>query len=115
MSIFCFGVSHQTAAVDVRERFAIPASALAEALGRLKTMPGLAEGLILSTCNRTEFYVTGEFPDSQGFSRASIEISGPAMKRICSAYAVTTVFVTYFESLPVWNRWSLAKRKFLAR
>src|SRR5258707_1627746 len=67
MSIFCFGLSHQTAAVDVRERFAIPASAISEALARLKTMPGLAEVLILSTCNRTEFYVTGEFRDSQGF------------------------------------------------
>src|SRR6202163_840265 len=64
MSIFCFGLSHQTAAVDVRERFAIPESALPEALARLKSMPGLTEGLIVSTCNRTEFYVTGEFRDS---------------------------------------------------
>ena len=64
MSIFCFGLSHQTAAVDVRERFAIPESALPEALARLKRMPGLTEGLIVSTCNRTEFYVTGEFRDS---------------------------------------------------
>jgi glutamyl-tRNA reductase len=64
MSIFCFGLSHQTAAVDVRERFAIPESALPNALARLKIMPGLAEGLIISTCNRTEFYVTGEFRDS---------------------------------------------------
>jgi len=64
MSIFCFGLSHQTAAVDVRERFAIQEPALPEALVRLKTMPGLAEGLIVSTCNRTEFYVTGEFRDS---------------------------------------------------
>src|ERR1700726_3087244 len=64
MSIFCFGLSHQTAAVDVRERFAIPESALPQALARLKTVPGLTEGLIVSTCNRTEFYVTGEFRDS---------------------------------------------------
>jgi glutamyl-tRNA reductase len=64
MSIFWFGLSHQTAAVDVRERFAIPESALPEALARLKRMPGLTEGLIVSTCNRTEFYVTGEFRDS---------------------------------------------------
>ena len=64
MTIFCFGLSHQTAPVEVRERFAIPESALSEALARLKTMPGLTEGLILSTCNRTEFYVTGEFRDS---------------------------------------------------
>jgi glutamyl-tRNA reductase len=67
MSIFCFGLSHQTAAVDVRERFAIPESALPEALARLKRMPGLTEGLIVSTCNRTEFYVTGAFRDSSGF------------------------------------------------
>jgi hypothetical protein len=64
MSIFCFGLSHQTAAMDVRERFAIPESAQPEALARLKTMPGLTEGIIVSTCNRTEFYVTGELRDS---------------------------------------------------
>jgi glutamyl-tRNA reductase len=64
MSIFCFGLSHQTAGVNVRERFAIPQSALAEALARLKTVPGVTEGVIVSTCNRTEFYVTGEFADS---------------------------------------------------
>src|SRR3984957_50007 len=64
MSIYCFGLSHQTATVDVLERFAIPESALPEALARLKSMPGLTEGLIVSTCNRTEFYVTGEFQAS---------------------------------------------------
>jgi glutamyl-tRNA reductase len=64
MSIFCFGLSHQTAATAVRERFAIPESALPEALTRLKTMPGLTEGLIVSTCNRTEFYVTGELREA---------------------------------------------------
>jgi hypothetical protein len=43
MGIFCFGLSHQTAAVDVRERFVIPGSALPDALMRLKSMPGLDE------------------------------------------------------------------------
>jgi glutamyl-tRNA reductase len=64
MSIFCFGLSHRTAAVDVRERFAISQSALPTALAQLKTVPGVTEGVIVSTCNRTEFYVTGEFADS---------------------------------------------------
>src|SRR5258708_38600451 len=64
MSIYCLGLSDQTAAVEVRERFAIPESALPDALARLKTMSGLAEGFIVSTCNRTEFYVTGDFRDS---------------------------------------------------
>src|SRR6201987_2870091 len=64
MRIFCFGLSHETAAVDVRERFAIPLSALPEALAHLKTIPGVTEGVIVSTCNRTEFYVTGELADT---------------------------------------------------
>ena len=99
MNIFCFGLSHQTAAVEVRERFAIPESALPEALARLKRMVGLTEGLIVSTCNRTEFYVTGEFRGSSApaFFESFYRDSGPGTKRICSAYGLITVFVTYFE------------------
>src|SRR6266478_3204378 len=82
MSIFCFGLSHQTAAVDVRERFAIPESALPEALARLKTVPGLIEGLIVSTCNRTEFYVTGDF-------RAGDEMH---LFRLCANHCVLHLF-----------------------
>jgi glutamyl-tRNA reductase len=57
MNIFCFGISHQTANVEVRERFAIPDSALAESLVRLAKIPNVQEGVLLSTCNRTEFYI----------------------------------------------------------
>ena len=64
MSLFCFGLTHNTAPLDVRERFTIPNFALPEALARLKTMPGVNEGLILSTCNRTEFYLSGELRKS---------------------------------------------------
>src|ERR1700746_3139934 len=60
VNIVCFGLSHQTAALEVRERFAFPELALPEALARLTTVPDVAEGVIVSTCNRTEFYVTGE-------------------------------------------------------
>jgi glutamyl-tRNA reductase len=47
-----------------RERFAISQSALPTTLAQLKAVPGVTEGVIVSTCNRTEFYVTGEFADS---------------------------------------------------
>lgn len=63
MNIFCFGISHQTANVEVRERFAIPDSALADSLTRLAQISGIQESVLLSTCNRTEFYVVSE--DSQ--------------------------------------------------
>jgi glutamyl-tRNA reductase len=59
MNISCFGLSHQTASVEIRERFAISDSGLSEALLRLRAIEGVEEGLIVSTCNRTEFYVAG--------------------------------------------------------
>jgi glutamyl-tRNA reductase len=57
MNILCLGVSHQTANVEVRERFAIPDSALADSLNRLAQIPAVQESVLLSTCNRTEFYL----------------------------------------------------------
>src|SRR5690348_10664111 len=59
MNLFCIGLSHQTATVSVRERFAVPDARLPEALQRLRQVPGVAEAVILSTCNRTEFYLAG--------------------------------------------------------
>src|SRR6201981_3109436 len=63
MNIFCFGISHQTANVEVRERFAIPDSALTDSLTRLGEIRSVDESVLLSTCNRTEFYIVS--PDSQ--------------------------------------------------
>ena len=49
------GVNHKTAPVEVRERLAIPESRLPEACKRLSEHPAIAEGMIVSTCNRVEF------------------------------------------------------------
>ena len=62
MNIFCFGLSHQTAAVDIRERFAVPNTALPDSLRRLTGHSDVDEGVILSTCNRTEFYIASQAP-----------------------------------------------------
>lgn len=56
MSIKIIGVSHKTAPVDVREQLAVDAEQLPTTLHALATDTGLAEVLILSTCNRTELY-----------------------------------------------------------
>jgi len=48
------GVNHNTAPIEVRERLAIPAGRLADATRSLSSVPGIREGLILSTCNRVE-------------------------------------------------------------
>ena len=59
-NIVCLGVSHHTAPVDVRERFAIAPSRLDEAAARFKRIEGVGELVILSTCNRVEFYAAGD-------------------------------------------------------
>lgn len=56
MHVLCLGLSHQTAAVDVRERFAVSDAELRRTLGTLRTFPGIAEAAIVSTCNRVEYY-----------------------------------------------------------
>jgi glutamyl-tRNA reductase len=52
------GINHQTAPVDVREQVAFPPDRLIQALKSLRES-GLAQGsAILSTCNRSELYLT---------------------------------------------------------
>ncbi|WP_031495863.1 glutamyl-tRNA reductase [Bryobacter aggregatus] len=48
------GLSHRTAPVEVREKFALSAPALPAALTDLNHQQGVQESLILSTCNRVE-------------------------------------------------------------
>jgi glutamyl-tRNA reductase len=58
MNLSLLGVNHRTAPVEIRERFAIPESRLAEATDRLMHHPGVEEGMIVSTCNRVELLVS---------------------------------------------------------
>ena len=54
------GVSHQTAPLAVRERIARLSEAPALSLQRLRELPGVSEGMLLSTCNRVEIYGAGQ-------------------------------------------------------
>ena len=60
MDIVCLGLNHQTAPVGVRERFAVSEGRLGEEGGRLCEIDGIEEGVVLSTCNRTEYYAAAE-------------------------------------------------------
>jgi glutamyl-tRNA reductase len=57
MEILCIGLNHETAPVAVRERLALTGSSLQETLQWVRDLPGIQEALILSTCNRVEFYL----------------------------------------------------------
>jgi len=60
MKLLITGVSHKTAPVEVRERLAFREESLPAALADLKARDGVAEAVILSTCNRVEITVTTE-------------------------------------------------------
>ena len=56
MPLHVLGLNHQSAPLEVREKLAFPPERQAEALAELAAQPGVAEAVLLSTCNRTEIY-----------------------------------------------------------
>ena len=60
MNLFCVGISHHTADVQVRERFA----GHAEVDRVLREEVGCTEALLLTTCNRVEVYAAAAQPIS---------------------------------------------------
>jgi glutamyl-tRNA reductase len=59
MAFNILGINHKTAPVALREKVAFAEDALAAALRALRREIGVAEAVILSTCNRTEVYWSG--------------------------------------------------------
>lgn len=60
MLISVVGMNHRSAPVEVRERVAFPPCANKKFLRRLKEEGISAEGVLISTCNRTELYTVVE-------------------------------------------------------
>lgn len=61
MPLHVLGINHHSAPLEVREKLAFPAERQAAALASLAGRPGVAEAVLVSTCNRTEVYI--EAPD----------------------------------------------------
>jgi glutamyl-tRNA reductase len=62
--IVLVGLSHHTAPVEVRERIAFANGRLEPALRGLVALPGVDEGVIVSTCNRVEVLACGPSGDA---------------------------------------------------
>ena len=60
MGVTVVGVSHRTAAIEVRERLAFAAEEVPAVLGTLCAEGGVREAVVVSTCNRTEFYLVAD-------------------------------------------------------
>ncbi|MCX5798345.1 MAG: glutamyl-tRNA reductase [Proteobacteria bacterium] len=78
MSIVVFGLNHNTAPVEIREKLYISEPTIPELLHALKGH-GIHEAVVLSTCNRTEIYFSSEeqektFPIIREILEQSFEI-----------------------------------------
>lgn len=65
MALFSFGISYKTAPVSIREKVAFSTEQIVEFVLALKQADIADEAVVVSTCNRTEVYLT-----SSEFNRA---------------------------------------------
>jgi glutamyl-tRNA reductase len=68
LALACVGLSHHTSPLEVREAIALSNAEVAGAVQRLRDARA-EEVLVLSTCNRTEFYTRGLAGDPAGLVR----------------------------------------------
>lgn len=60
MTLLALGINHKTAPVALRERVSFSPDTLDQALESLLSQPMVQGGVVLSTCNRTELYLSVE-------------------------------------------------------
>ena len=64
MTLLALGINHKTAPVSLRERVTFSPDTLDLALDSLLAQPMVQGGVVLSTCNRTELYLSVEEQDN---------------------------------------------------
>ncbi len=64
MPLQIFGLNHNTAPVEIREQVVFSGDDVTRALSQLKNLDSIDEAVLLSTCNRTEFYVVSNVDDT---------------------------------------------------
>ncbi len=69
MSVVVIGLSHRSAPVELRERFAFAESKIPDALKQLRAAGLVTEGVVLSTCNRVEIYASTSLAPETAFAK----------------------------------------------
>src|SRR5438874_1748648 len=84
MAILVCGLSHKTVPLPILEQLAFAPDALPKALAQLMDHDEIHEGVILSTCNRTEIYASVHrfHPAVQAVRRFLSDVTGVTQDRI---------------------------------
>ncbi len=68
MRLQILGLNHNTAPVEIREQVVFAGPDISAALKTVAALDGIDEVVLLSTCNRTEFYVVGSYAGYEALS-----------------------------------------------
>jgi glutamyl-tRNA reductase len=104
MAIVVCGLSHRTVALPILEQLAFAPDALPKALSQLLDHEEIHEGVILSTCNRTEVYASVHrfHPAVEAVGRYLSDVSGVAQDRISDG------LYTYYDEDAVRHLFNVA-------
>ncbi len=104
MAIVVCGLSHRTVALPILEQVSFPPETLPKALTQLMDHEPLHEGVILSTCNRTEVYaIVHRFhPAVEAARRFLSDASGVGQDRIADG------LYTYYDTAAVRHLFNVA-------
>ncbi len=69
MSVIVIGLSHRSAPVELRERFAFSSDKIPNALEAMRSAGLTTEGVVLSTCNRVEIYAVTPLAPAEAFAK----------------------------------------------
>ncbi len=101
MNVVVLGLSHHTAPVTLRERFAFAEQAIPETLAHLRDAGLASEAVILSTCNRVELYAATQLSEAEAFvrlerfladSRQHTDHIGPELYRLGEPHSLEHLF-----------------------
>lgn len=95
--LFAIGINHHQTPVEVRDKLAFPAEAIAGALVSLQTSGTTQEAMLLSTCNRTEFYCLCDDPAAvvawwAAYHQISMSVIEPYLFVLAQEDAVSHIF-----------------------
>ena len=104
MAIVVCGLSHKTVPLPVLEQLAFPPEDLPKSLSRLTDHEAIHEGVILSTCNRTEVYATVHrfHPAVQEVRTFLSDVSGTSQDVIADG------LYTYYDTSAVHHLFNVA-------
>jgi glutamyl-tRNA reductase len=116
MSLHVVGLNHQSAPLEVREKVAFPADRQAQALADLAGQPGVAEAVLVSTCNRTEIYVRADDPAAaRAWLEAEAGKSGLDVRPHLYVHTDEPPCAMHSAWRAGWTPWSWASRRSWAR